>query len=131
MLGKANRLLMSFLLGAVVGAGGMYYWLELRDKVGDQVYTVASVLSHYPRAGDNSETTLQVYIKGDEGHVMELLCLFPPSFSLEGGPSSSLTDYLTGQTEKRGWTGIKKVRVMSKAKEYWFGKVGYYCKKVE
>lgn len=121
---------MSFLLGTVVGVGGTYYWLELRDKVGDQVYTVASVVSHYPHEGDNSETTLQVYIKGDEGHVMELLCLFPPSFSLEGGPSS-LTDLLTGKAEKPGWTGIKKVLVMSKAKEYWFGKVGYYCEKVE
>jgi len=130
MLGKTNRLLMSFLIGAIVGAGGMYYWLELRDKVGGQIYSVASVVSHYPREGDNSETTLQVYIEGDEGHVIELLCLFPPSFSLEGGPPG-LTDMLIGKTEKRGWTGINKVRVMSKAKEYWFGKVGYYCKKVE
>lgn len=125
------KIIIAFLVGTVLGGGFTYYWFVEYPKTQWEVFTVASIKSHYPHPDDNSETNLSVYLEGDSGHVIDLLCLFPPEFSLEGGPVPSYAKMLLENKKSPKWTGIKKVRKKQKAKEYLFGQVGYFCEKVE
>ena len=111
---------MKFLVGLIVG---------LIAGIGLSLYRVASIKSHDPRPGDNSETTLMIFINGQSGHVKELVCLFPPDVILEGGPNPSIADRLLGEPEPI-WTGIRNVRVLDQAESSSFGADIYYCDRI-
>lgn len=109
----------------------MYFWLVEYKEREWKIYTVASVMSHYAHKGDNSETTLRVYLEGDAGHVMDISCLFPPDFSLEGGPNPDYAELVLENKPPAQWSGIEKVRKKQKAVEYLSGVHGYFCEKVQ
>ena len=84
------------------------------ELLGGKVYYVSKVKSYYPYSDKNTQAYLIVYKNGKSGHVEEVFCEFPPNFLLKGN-------------EKDGWTGIEKVRVKGKAREWLMGSVSYYC----
>ena len=126
-----RKTVVSFIFGFVFASVIFIYWFVLRTHTYEEIYSVQHIESHFPHEHENSETTLIVYLEGDHGHVKELLCLFPPSLVLEGGPNPSLADKVLGLAEKPNWTGISKVLVKGMAKEYLGGTVAYYCEKIE
>jgi hypothetical protein len=111
--------IISFILGGVLGivAGSAATWWLLTQGFG-QTFFVHSVSSHYPHQGQNSQTTLRVFVSGNTGHVKEVLCLFPPEFQLDS-------------SAHEGWSGIRKVRVGRAGEKYMFGRVGYFCERIE
>ncbi|MEE8236237.1 MAG: hypothetical protein V3R53_05530, partial [Gammaproteobacteria bacterium] len=97
------KFLVGLILGLIAGIGLSLYWDGFFGGWDDPVYSVASIISHEPKAGDNSETTLMIFINGQSGHVKELVCLLPPDVILGGGPNPSMAERLLGEPEP-AWT---------------------------
>lgn len=119
---------LSFLLGMAVGATAAYYRDSFMAGFRGVDYHVQRVVSHYPNTSGRTHTELAVYTRGTSGHVMKVLCLFPPGFTLEGGPESrSLPDMILKPGEEFEWTGIQRVRILNEGVSFSSGTLGYYC----
>ena len=123
------KFLLGLILGLIAGIGLSLYWNGFFGGPDYQVYSVASIISHEPKAGDNSETTLMIFINGQSGHVKELVCLFPPDVFLDGGPNPSIAEHILGEPEP-AWTGVGSVRVLDKADSSTFGADRFYCDRI-
>jgi hypothetical protein len=84
------------------------------EKLNEKVYHVYKVGSYHPQSNENTQVDLIVYKNGSRGYVEEIFCEFPPNYILSGN-------------KQDGWTGIEKVRVKGKAREWMLGRVSYYC----
>ncbi len=123
------KFLVGLIVGLIAGIGLSLYWDGFFGGWDDPIYTVASIKSHEPQAGDNSETTLMIFINGQSGHVKELVCLFPPDVILGGGPNPSIAERILGEPEP-AWTGVQSVRVLDKADSSTFGADRFYCDRI-
>ena len=109
-----KKILILALLAYLVSVAGCDYIKDITGR-GD-VYNVVEVLEHNPRPGQNSDTTLRIKVDG-AGHVVDVICWFPPKFSLDGNAND-------------GWTGIAKIRVGDVANVYAFGVKAFWCERV-
>ena len=96
------------IIGVIIGTASSWgYFVYLPTKIGG-VHQVKSIQSHYPKENSNSETIIVVFIKGNSGHVKEVLCQFAP-------------DVVVSKES------LKKVRVKGVSQQYAFGQVGHFC----
>jgi hypothetical protein len=118
--------------GAMLGAAVAILIPRIYAQLTWKEYHVASIESHYPHEGNNSETTLVVYVSGTTGHVKTILCLFPPSLALKGtGPDWAAAVLDPADKDTSGWSGLSTIEVGPIGQEYAFGQVGYLCRAKE
>ena len=86
-----------------------------------KVYYVKEITRHYLQKNDYTQTTVRVWQKGQSGPVKQIFCAFDPDIGLKG---------LKGNNHD-GWSGVKKIKVGKKYKEYPLGKDQYLCDVLE
>jgi len=105
---KQTILIFGILIGAIIS---LILFVYLPGSGGD-IHYVQSISSHYSKKNENSQTTLVVYLDGKKGHVKEVLCRFSPDTEISKNT-------------------LNKVLIKGVSNKYMFGKVGYYCDKLE
>ena len=96
------------IIGVVIGFSLAYSDVVDLSKIFGKKYYVKEIKSHYEYESANSHTTLIVFVKGNAGHVKEILCQFPPQQIIHQA-------------------FLKKVKVYGVSQEYASGSKGYFC----